>query len=513
MNQDDLLRLSEEKFRAIIQTSMDGFWILDTRGRFLDVNEAFCRMIGCSREELLKMGLSDIETQEKPQVIARHMQRVIKSGHERFETRHRCKNGRNMDVEISATYTKIRGEGLFFVFIRDITERKWFERELEELALKDSHTGLFNSRYLKEALEIGLSRARRQYGSFSVIMMDIDYFKSINDVYGHIFGDLVLKQFALQLKKIVRPYDIVIRYGGEEFVIVAADTDREGALILGRRILEKINLNNFGDAKHKVKLKLSLGICSYPEDNIHKVMDLVKCADSALGKAKESGGNRVCSVLDFNKEKGIITEKSNISSMKDKIDKLTRRANQSLVEATFAFAKTIELKDHYTGEHVERSVYYATKIAEELDLHKDKIELIKQVTMLHDLGKIGISEQILQKKSKLTKKEFAEIKKHPQIGVDIIRPIQSLRPIIPFMLFHHERWDGKGYPYGLKKENIPLGARIIAIADVYEALVSNRPYRRAYPKARAIKIIREGSGTQFDPDIVKIFLKILEKER
>jgi HD-GYP domain-containing protein (c-di-GMP phosphodiesterase class II) len=133
--------------------------------------------------------------------------------------------------------------------------------------------------------------------------------------------------------------------------------------------------------------------------------------------------------------------------------------------------------------------------------------------MLHDLGKVGISEQILHKKSKLNTKEFTEIKKHPQIGVDIIRPIQSLQSIIPLLLYHHERWDGKGYPFGLKKENIPLGARIVAIADVYQALVSDRPYRRAYPKRKAMEMIKENSGTHFDPDIVDVFINILQPRR
>ena len=411
--------------------------------------------------------------------------------------------------------------------VQDITERKRSERELErlrkeleisnrklqQLALKDPHTGLYNYRYLKDYIDMEFSRAERQFNLLSVIMIDIDYFKSINDVYGHPFGDLVLKQFARQLNKIVRTHDIVIRYGGEEFIIVSSNTNRANALILAQRILDKINLYNFGDDKHIIKLKLSLAVASYPEDTVLRGMDLIKFVDQILNKAKEDGGNRVCSSLDLKKEKELIKENPGVHFFKDKIYKLTKRANQSLVEATFAFAKIIKLKDHYTGEHVERSVYYTSAISQALNLPKDKIELIKQATMLHDLGKVGISEQILHKKSKLNTKEFTEIKKHPQIGVDIIRPIQSLQPIIPLLLYHHERWDGKGYPFGLKKENIPLGARIVAIADVYQALVSDRPYRRAYPKRKAMEMIKENSGTQFDPDIVDVFINVLQPRR
>jgi HD-GYP domain-containing protein (c-di-GMP phosphodiesterase class II) len=210
---------------------------------------------------------------------------------------------------------------------------------------------------------------------------------------------------------------------------------------------------------------------------------------------------------------GTVKKNSDINSLKEKIGKLTSRASQSLIEETLAFAKTIELKDHYTGKHAGITVSYAAKISRELDLSNDKIELIKEAAMLHDLGKVGIAEHILHKKSKLSREEFEVIKKHPQIGVDIIRPIHSLHPVMPFLLYHHERWDGKGYPHGLAGKRIPLGARIIAIADVYQALVSNRHYRKAYSKEKAVTIIRKASGTQFDPDIVKAFLTILQRER
>lgn len=141
------------------------------------------------------------------------------------------------------------------------------------------------------------------------------------------------------------------------------------------------------------------------------------------------------------------------------------------------------------------------------------MELIKQAAILHDLGKIGISEKILQKKSKLSKTEFEDIKRHPQIGADILRPIKFLHNIIPLIFYHHERWDGKGYPSGIEREEIPMGARVIAVSDVYQALTSDRPYRKAYTKKKAMKILEEGSGTQFDPRIVTAFLKILQKEK
>ena len=202
-----------------------------------------------------------------------------------------------------------------------------------------------------------------------------------------------------------------------------------------------------------------------------------------------------------------------VKHLRQKIAKLTKKANQSSVESIFAFAKTIELKDHYTGNHVEKTVYYATEIARLLGLPEPEVKLIERASILHDLGKIGISEKILLKKEALTKKEFEKIKEHPRIGANILRPIQSLHSLAPLILYHHERWDGKGYPSGLKGEEIPVGARIIAIADVYQALISDRPYRKAMSKKEAVNIIKDNRGAQFDPRIVEALLGVLKKGR
>lgn len=416
-------------------------------------------------------------------------------------------------------------------YVRDVSGKKMAEerirllnsellksnKRLKKLALTDSHTGLYNHRYLEEVIEAEFHRAKRYLHPLSVIMIDIDYFKSINDVYGHQFGDLILKQFARHLKKIMRKYDIIIRSDGEEFVIISPGIDVAQSLNIGQRILASASQYNFGDKDHAVKLKLSLAAVSYPEDRVTNGMGLVNLADQVLGKTKELGGNRIYSSLEIKKGKNQPVQNHNktlnIKLLQGKIDKLTKRANQSLVEAIFAFAKTIELKDHYTGEHVEETVRYVTAICKVLELQKEEVELIKQAAALHDLGKIGISEKILLKKSKLTRLEFNEIKKHPQIAADILRPIQFLRKIIPLVFYHHEKWDGSGYPSGIKKEEIPIGARIISIADVYQALTSDRPYRKAYPKEKAIKILKSGAGTQFDPRITAVFLKILQQEK
>ena len=415
-------------------------------------------------------------------------------------------------------------------YVRDITKRKRAEddlqkvnrdlltsnKKLNQLSLRDLHTGLYNHRYLGEIIDAEFFRSKKLNSPMGVIMLDVDYFKSINDTYGHHFGDMVLKQLAQQLKTMTRQYDVVIRFGGEEFVIMSPGTDRAHALMLAQRILEAIGLHNFGNAKTSVKLKVSIAAVSYPEDKVANAMDLIKLSEQLLARAKEEGGNRIYSSID----KGSSSESaqchdksSDVITLQKKLDKLHREANESLIESIFAFAKTIKVKDQYTGEHVERTVKYATDIAKALYLPSSDIEMVHQAAMLHDLGKIGISESVLNKKTKLTKKEIEEIRKHPRIAADILRPIHVLTAIIPLILYHHERWDGKGYPNRLKGEDIPLGARIVAIADVYQALISKRPYRKAFSKAKALQIIKEASGTQFDPHIVKVFLDVVKKEK
>jgi diguanylate cyclase (GGDEF)-like protein/PAS domain S-box-containing protein len=519
---EDALKASETRFRRLFETAQDGILILNgDTGRISEVNQFLIRMLGYSREEFLGKELWEVGAfmdKEKSKAAFHELQ---VNGYVRYEDLPlQAKDGSLINVEFVSNVYSVDAARIIQCNIRDITDRRRLEvareesnKKFEQLALKDSHTGLYNHRYLEDALTINFTWAERQAGQLSVIMMDLDYFKSINDVYGHVFGDIVLKQFADLLTKTVRPYDIVIRYGGEEFIIISPDTGRDGALILANRILNTMQMHTFGNKAHSIKLKLSLAVATYPDDNVLTGMELVDLADQILNKAKESGGNRVFSSVNVKSTAAFVPLAPDINLLKEKIARLTKRANQSLIEETLAFAKALESKDHYTGDHGEKTVHYAVRIARGLNFTDDQIELIKQAAMLHDLGKVGISEQILRKKSKLNKKEFDEIKRHPQIGADIIRPIHSLHPVIPALLYHHERWDGKGYPHGLRKQQIPLAARIITVADVYQSLVSDRPYRPAYSQAKAVTIIKESSGTQFDPAIVKSFLKILRDER
>ncbi len=385
---------------------------------------------------------------------------------------------------------------------------------LKELSLKDPLTGLYNYRYLRERLFSEFKRAKRYISPLSIIMLDIDYFKSINDIYGHQFGDSVIKEIAHCLLNYSRGIDIVTRYGGEEFIILLPDTNKDGAVIFGERLLQKISEHLFDEKNNKIKLKISMGIASFPEDGANTESEFLDSVDKALRAAKEMGGNKLFTfkVIPHKDIKKIVNQsgEETVDKLKDKLFKLENRVNQTLLESIYAFAKTIEAKDNYTGEHAENMVSLAVMIGKALKLSNREISDLEHAAILHDLGKIGIPDNILHKKSKLSKKEYTIVKKHPQIGAEIIRSIHFLKEVAPIVLYHHERFDGMGYSSGLKGNEIPLGARVIAVADVYQALISDRPYRKAYSKKDALEIITDSAGTHLDPVVVKVFLSAIK---
>jgi diguanylate cyclase (GGDEF)-like protein len=348
----------------------------------------------------------------------------------------------------------------------------------------------------------------------SIILLDIDYFKSINDTYGHRMGNSLLKQFAQFLRHLTRSTDILTRYVSASFSVILPNTTKRHALLLAKRLCEKIQRHHFKIRRIKIKLKVSIGVINYPEDGLNTEIGILDAVDKAVRKAKERGGDNVCIYEAVSeKDRVQVSRKEEVEDLKMSLRKAGKKLDQVLLESIYAFARALELRDHYTGEHASKMIGIVRALGKELGLSQKMILNLEHAAVLHDLGKIGIDDNILRKKAKLTKKEYDEIKKHPLIGAEIIRSIHFLKDIVPFILYHHERFDGKGYATGLKGNEIPLGARILAIADVYQALISDRPYRKAFPKAKALDIIKNGSGTQFDPDIVKALLQTTKKEK
>jgi diguanylate cyclase (GGDEF)-like protein len=386
------------------------------------------------------------------------------------------------------------------------------DKRIKEIILVDPLTGCYNWRYFMHRARQELSRARRHLHNMSFVAVDIDYFRQINELYGSDIADCVIKELVNLLKKSLRDEDVLTRWREDEFFIILPFLARENAYQVASRLKDKISLHKFKYKKFSINIKVSLGVVSFPGDNVYNAKDIINALHECLTISKKKGGNRVILYAPHQHAQFVKEKKgAGFDVFKTKIEKLNTLLTRDLLEMIYGFARAIEAKDYYTGRHVEYTSMIAEKIAQELNLPPSEIENIKHAAVLHDLGKVGISESILSKEGKLTEKEKEIIKNHPWTAAEILREIHALRGAIPAILYHHERYDGKGYPLGLRGEEIPLSARIVALADVYQALVSDRPYRKAFSKNKAIEIIKEETGNHFDPKITKVFLKIIRK--
>jgi len=386
-------------------------------------------------------------------------------------------------------------------------------RRLKEHAFIDAVTETYNYKYFSHRLKDSLNQAQRNHYPVSLIKIDIELFKNVNKIYGPLNGDVILKEFSDFLKNNLRTYDVVARLEGDEFGIICSYTDKKRALQLSRRIKKGLNFNSFG--KDGIGLQVSIGLVTYPDDGT-SLDTLLSLLDRCLECSKEKH-NKIVALGELksneNADEELLLSDLKSQELRDKISELKTKLDKTVLEAIIAFANTIKAKDLYTAEHTEKTVQLAVDIAKELQFDSTQIETVKYAAMIHDLGKIGVSESILRKPGKLTDEEFKEIKRHPVIGSEILRPLHSLSWVIPSILYHHERIDGKGYPFELKGEQIPIEAKIVALADSFQALTSDRPYRKAYSLKKAEEIIEEETGTHFDPKVTEAFRRSLLNQK
>jgi diguanylate cyclase (GGDEF)-like protein len=370
-----------------------------------------------------------------------------------------------------------------------ITQLETKQAELERQALSDSVTELPNHRALITRLTEEVERARRFKQPLSVCFVDVDAFKQINDTHGHQIGDDVLREIGSMLRANARQIDIVGRYGGEEFVILLPGTWTDDALIFGERLREAIAITTIRPQPDvDVRLSVSVGVAGLPEHASDRD-SLLKRADDAVYVAKRSGRNQVHL---FNPD--IATESGRM---------LTATEATRLVQV-------IEERQPYSAGHGERVGQYAATIAQRLGLDGNEVERFFQAGRLHDLGKISVPDSILAKESALAARETEIIRNHPVVGARLLESNPTLVPLASAVRHHHERWDGSGYPYRLSGEFIPLASRIIAIAEAYDAMVTDSPWRSALDLDGAMGELAAGADKQFDPKLVELFSRVVE---
>jgi diguanylate cyclase (GGDEF)-like protein len=353
------------------------------------------------------------------------------------------------------------------------------------LALTDPLTGLGNHRHFHERLQRELVAAEQAGGSLSLCLVDVDDFKHINDVYGHPTGDRVLSDVAAKLRQGGEAF----RLGGDEFAVLLPDQAEEAALETATSIVDRLSEMQL-DVDERVTV--SAGLATFPVQGVGRD-ELIRLADSALYWAKEHGKNRVRA---YRPDVVQLTE----------LKKLARGADRAArIEAAESLAKAVDARDAYDGRHAERVGELAERIATRLRLDEDEVDRVRLAGGLHDVGKLAVPDEILRKPGRLTDAERLTLERHPQVG---FRMLESLGadPVAECVLHHHEHWDGTGYPDGLHGDDIPLGSRIVAVAEAFDALTSDCAYREKLTVEAALAELEESAGKQFDPRVVAALL-------
>ena len=468
----EVLEESMEQYETLIKTAPFGVITLDEKGIVTSCNKNVTKFLGQSEKEIIGNHFTKIKF-----LSAEDIPRYLKiftyalSGKEgiSFEISGQNKNGDIFFGEVFYGLIKRNGKvKAVQILINDITKRKEAEEKLNYLRFHDDMTGLYSRAYFEE--EVKRLDAERQL-PLSFVIGDVNGLKLINDAFGSEEGDRILKGVAKAIRECCRREDIIARWGEDEFSVLLPKTSTDYT----RKVVERIKETCQKISKGKVKFEMAMGAAT-KKDNEQDFQGIIKNAKDEMYKNKLFESKSV--------------PDSVISSLVD-----------SLMEGSYE-----------TREHGKRVRKMALKLGRTVGLPKSKLDELSILADLHDLGKIAIPDDIVTKRDKLNDKDWKVLKSYPEIGYNIAKSSYKFSNIAEYILTHHERWDGSGYPQGLKGEDIPIASRITAIADAYDVMRSGRFYKRTLSQKEAIGEIQKSSGTQFDPQLVKKFIEIIEEE-
>ena len=470
---EEALRDARWRQDNIIGGTNVGTWEWNVQTGETVFNERWAQIIGYTLDELAHISIKTLETFAHPddlkqsgELLERHFAGELP--YYDYESRMKHKDGHWVWVQDRGCVITRTGDGkplMMFGTQTDITERKKTEEEIIYLSYHDQLTGLYNRRFVEE--EIKRLDTKRQL-PLSVIMGDLNGLKLTNDTFGHNEGDKILKEIAELLKRICRSDDILARWGGDEFVNLLPKT----SITDSEEIVQRIKKECSKLIIQKIPLSLAIGIATKTE--VGQDIDEI-----------------------------IIEAESNM--YKNKLDEKESNAGSII----FALEQALSEKSSETMEHAFRIKDSAIKLGKSIKLHYNQLDELSLLASLHDIGKVAIPESILLKEGKLTEKEWAVIKRHPEIGFNIAQSSPQIVHIAKFILACHENWDGSGYPQGLAGESIPIVSRIMSIADAYDAMTNERTYKKAMSKDAAIEEFKRCAGTQFDPVLVNKFIEII----
>ncbi len=458
------LKESEEKYSNYIENAPYGVFVVDETGRYVDANPAATLLTGYDREHLMQMTIKDFVPENSVDVAINSIQTLKATGKLNTELQYIHADG---SIRWWTVNSIKLSEERYLCFSTDVTEKKNAEAEMIFLSNHDYLTSLYNRRYFEKELT-RLDQTDNM--PLTVIIGDINGVKLVNDAFGHAEGDRLICECASIIKDCCRTEDTLARVGGDEFGIIMTKTDNAAAL--GAIMQIQSALKKFDDEKtenhFQHSVALGFGIKKASGEDLTQIM---KIAEEYMYQRKLLAHNSSHSTI--------------IASIK----------------------ATMFEKSHETEEHAERLVLLSRMIADSLHLNQGDRDRLELLATLHDIGKVAISDSILTKPDKLTEDEWTEMKRHPEIGYRIAMSSPDLMPVAEGILCHQERWNGSGYPQALQGEEIPLLSRIIAIVDAYDAMTQDRPYQSAMTHEEAIAEIERCAGTQFDPEIARIFVE------
>ena len=490
--------------RLLLESAAHGIYGIDTAGRCTFINKAAILLLGCKPDDVLGRNMHELIHHTDGSGAPYPAERCPIFNSLRFGEGCQVENEVIWRLDgtcFPAAYSCLpmrRASGTVGAVITfsDITERKQAEDareraliEAQERADRDSLTGLLNHRAFHKRLEQEAGRALRQGSSVAVAMLDMDNFKFFNDAYGHILGDKILLQVADRLRAICRSYDTVARFGGDEFALLLPSEfiDVNRSELEARLQADMAGLTCYPDDSggSSIPINISIGVALFPGEAAERSAAL-ELADERLRRAKTGGA---------------------IEMESDIIRRIAGKAVEGF-SMLDALVTSVDNKDRYTRKHSEDVARYSVMIAREMNWSNEEIETVAVAALLHDVGKIGVPDAVLRKPGKLTDAEFATIQQHPIMGAALVSTATGLEKTLDAVRHHHERWDGGGYPSGLRGEQTPLMARLMAVADAFSAMTTDRPYRKGMPWEKALAILQAGAESQWDKQFVEAFTRV-----
>jgi|GEM_PF-5720452 len=464
------LAKSEQSYKSLFENNTDGVFATDLDGKIFSINPAAQKITGYESGALLHRSFASLVVPEDFDKVVQYFQKAAHKP-QHFQTAIIGRDGQRRELAVTAIPIIVQDKTTgIYSMTKDITKQIQLEERLKYLSFHDFLTGFYNRYYFEQEMD---RFEDASCAPLCVIVCDIDGLKFVNDTLGHSKGDTLILAAANAIQKALCKQDFVARIGGDEFAILLPSSDEKHAEMICRNILEGVE--EFNQTGPEIHLSMSIGYAVSGQGPVN-MNELFKKADNNMYKQK------------------------------------LLRKNSTRSTAIKTLMKALEARDFITEGHATRLEELLATMGQEIGLPEQRIADLLLLARFHDIGKAGVPERILFKPGPLTSEEFVEIQRHCEIGNHIASFSPDIEPIADYILKHHEWWNGKGYPLGLQGEEIPLECRILAIADAYDAMTNDRPYRKAMSHREAIAELQRCAGTQFDPSLVAKFIEVLEQK-